>query len=639
MASSSSLIRWKMALPLLGAVIALFVYGWLFLDGHVRHLLEGLASDLNGAEVNIGELRTSVFGGFVEIKKVELTHPERPDRNRLELGSLRFDLETVALLKAKVLIREASLQDIQILSPRKKPGFVLPPPPPPPPGSGPSMKDKAMQAFAPVKQELMKNALALLQEKGLNPLGDIDWKEMPSTLAIQELQKTLEQKPAEWKALTDQLPKPEKLAELKTRLQALTKTSDPASIQKNLAELEALQKEAQAQTALIQNVGEKIKTESESLSKQVGDVSSFAKQDMALLQQRLKWPDLDFKGLAEELVGPEIKRYLGLLQFYYAKLAPFLESKEKPAPSRPLRMAGTDYSFPITDGLPSFWLRKAQISSKATPEGPLGNVLGTMTDLSSDPALLAQPLRVSLDGSFPQLEIDGLKVEATLDHRQAMAEDSLSLAIAAFPVAEKVLSESENFVLGLHKAKGRMALSFVLRGEDINLQLSSQFEQLTYRVESATERVKSFLDKSLADVQMIRMEAKATGPWDGLQWAIQSNLAEQLRSALRQTLSQELAAEQEKIKAQVEARLQEEQKKLEQKLKDQLAPFERQLLGSQGEAKGLSEGIDGQKNQINQAVEAEKAAVQAKVDAEKKKQEEKAKQELKNKIKLPGLGK
>jgi len=637
MKSYGGLIRWKFGLPLALGILALVLYTFLLLDQQLRWVMEKLATDANGAEVNIGSLKTSISGLYVEIQKVQMTDPEAPEFNRLEVGKMRFDLGSPGLLRGKIIVEDATMQDIQIRSKRVKPGRVLPPPPPEP--DAPSAFDKAKDMLNPVKDEVVANAMNVLKDKGMvNPLKDINWDDLPSRQAIRQIEGDWNSRQQMIQGMFASLPKSADFQDIKTEASGIKPPQDPTQIQATLANLESLKAKAQTQYDKVEGAAQQLKNEGAQVANRIRFLDDLVKQDIAVLSQKLKLPDLDFKNLAEEICGPEIKRYIKVFEVYYAKVKPYLESKEKPAPGKPLRLAGTDVSFPDRNGLPGFWLKKMQISSKETADGPLGDMLGKITDLSSAPALVSQPTQVQFEGNFQQLGIQGLKAEATLDHRQELARDAIKIAIASFPVADRMLNQSKDYALGFYKAQGGLQMNFVLEGEQVQLELNSLMKQLSWKVEAESERVKSLLDGVFGPMTEVQIFAKAEGPWENLQWRVTSNLVDQLRSALRQALSKEIAAMQEQLKQELEKRMAEEKVKLEGRMRDQLKVWENQLSPVQQEADGTRSQLDAQKNQLQAAVDGKKAEAEQKLNEEKKKQEEKAKEQIKGKLKIPGLG-
>lgn len=124
-------IRLEAVVPMLIVVGVTVLYFSLFFDNHLRRGLEYGATQANGAEVNIGKLQTSVFKASMVIGDVQMTDPLQPQHNRVQIGEVRFAMLWDALLRGKVVIDEATIADVQIDTPRKRAGKLLPPPPPP----------------------------------------------------------------------------------------------------------------------------------------------------------------------------------------------------------------------------------------------------------------------------------------------------------------------------------------------------------------------------------------------------------------------------------------------------------------------------------------------------------------------------
>jgi uncharacterized protein (TIGR03545 family) len=633
------IIRFKFVIPLAIACGAIFLYTVLFLDQHLRWIAAKYATQLNGAEVNIGSVRTSISGLSLELQKVQLTDPDRPTHNRLEIGKVRFDLGTMGLIQSKFIIEDASVHDIRMSSERRKPGYVLPPPPP-----APGLKEQAVELLKPIPQELMTNAMSVLEEKGLkNPLEGIKWEELPSAQALSALNVAWQQKQQTLQQTIDSLPKASELNQLKAEISALKTPQTVEQVKETLAKVDAIKKRTEQDVAKVKAAAKTLQTEGDDFTKQVKNLGSAVNQDVALLSQRLKLPDLDFKELPEEIAGPIVKRYVGILEGYYGRIKPYIESDERKVPSRPLRYAGTNFTFPVRNGLPAFWLKNMQISSKETADGPLADMLGKLTNLSSTPALVAAPTRFSFEGSFRGAGIEGLKGDVTLDHRSVLARDEFKLAIARFPVDERILASSKDFSIKYGKAFGSTNMAFMLQGEKAQLSIETRIRELTWQIDAVNERVKNLLTTSLLPLKEFSIDATAEGPFSQLNWQFSSNVADQLRIGLRQALARQLTELQDRLKAELDKRLTAEQAKLEAEMKKQLQGYEEQVALLLQLATDNEAAVEKIKAEINKQVDAKKAELEQKVEAEKnkalEKQEEKLKEQLKGKLKIPGLGK
>ncbi|HET9239410.1 MAG TPA: hypothetical protein VFO10_19265, partial [Oligoflexus sp.] len=298
MKSYGGLIRWKFGVPLVLGLLALVLYTFLLLDQQLRWVMEKLATDANGAEVNIGSLKTSISGLYIEIQKVEMTDPEAPEFNRLEVAKMRFDLGAPGLLRSKIIVEDATMQDIQIRSKRAKPGRVLPPPPLGP--DSPGAMEKAQEFLIPVKDEVVANAMNVLKENRLdNPLKDINWDDLPSHQAILQIEGDWSNRQQMVQGMLAGLPKASDFQQIKAEVSAIKAPQDPTQIQAALANLDAIKDKAQAQMDRVEGVGQQLKNEGAQITNRVRMLDDLIKQDLAVLSQKLKLPDLDFKNLAE----------------------------------------------------------------------------------------------------------------------------------------------------------------------------------------------------------------------------------------------------------------------------------------------------------------------------------------------------
>ena len=160
-------IRWEALIPFSIVSIAVFAYFHFFFDLNLRQGFQWAGYHIVGAEVDIADVDTSFFKGTFAMKKVEVTNPDKPSHNLIEIGDIRFGLLWDGLLRAKVVIEEMAVEKIEIGTSRKFPGKVKPPEPPPTKKEVPSALEK--EATKLKEQALEKTKKAYSQ----NVLGDI----------------------------------------------------------------------------------------------------------------------------------------------------------------------------------------------------------------------------------------------------------------------------------------------------------------------------------------------------------------------------------------------------------------------------------------------------------------------------------
>ncbi len=106
-------------LIVVGAALEFFL-----LDLVVRHALESAISKTTGAEVNIAESHFSLAEGKIEIRRLQVTDPDKPTHNMFQISRLATDLDVSELLSRNYTIDLLEGSVLQRDVPRESPGAV-----------------------------------------------------------------------------------------------------------------------------------------------------------------------------------------------------------------------------------------------------------------------------------------------------------------------------------------------------------------------------------------------------------------------------------------------------------------------------------------------------------------------------------
>jgi len=116
------MIRWSGIIAFIVIVGLITLFNLLFLDSIIERSLEKQASVVLGARVDIGDLDFDIFDLHLEMNDLQVTNPDRPMRNTLEMKTIVFDLTAVPLLKKKFVIENMTVKDIAFDTDRKTSG-------------------------------------------------------------------------------------------------------------------------------------------------------------------------------------------------------------------------------------------------------------------------------------------------------------------------------------------------------------------------------------------------------------------------------------------------------------------------------------------------------------------------------------
>lgn len=559
-------IRFEAIVPLAIVVGLIVLYFSLFFDGHLRRGLEYAATQANGAEVNIGRVQTSVFKASMQIAEVQMTDPAQPQQNRVEIGEMRFRMLWDALLRGKIMIEEAVIEDVQIATARQRAGYVLPPDPEQ--AEGPSASDRML---AQMKQEFSGNVVGDLAAiaAGANPSEQLKvaGEELKSSSHLDGLKKSQDEMEQQWRARFDALPKSEDFNALRKRLSGvqLKDFKDVTQVQASIREIQSIRDEFDAMSAPVGEAGGKLKGDMGALRTSFADLEKVMREDVRAMQSRLSLPSLDTATLSRALFGMDVLGKLQQGRAYMDQARAYIPVKgaNKAAPKQIHK--GQDYAFGRPQAYPAFWLRRAAVSS--TLPGGKG-LSGEILDVATDQALVGRPLLARLKGDFPQQGVTGVKAELVIDHRTTEPLERASLQVGNYAVVGRTLVDSESVTLAFAKAQAASGFVAELRGDRVDMRLSNRFGAAGFETTAKSPVVREMMAASLAGLDAVTMDARVSGTWSDLDLSLSTNLADALAKGMGRYL---------------QAKIDEARKRIENLVNDKIGEQKQRLLARQGE--------------------------------------------------------
>lgn len=641
-------IRTEAVIPF-GIVAALtFVYFHFFFDSNLKSAMEYLGYQVVGAQVDIKNLETSFTKGTFRIQGLEITNSQNPSRNVLAIGDVRFQVLWDGLLRARFVVDEMAVEQIQIDTPRSSPGKVKPPEPPKPQKEGPSalekeankLKDKALDK---TKSQYSNNVLGDLAALLSGTSSSEQLEKIEGTLAskakLTEVQKFYDEKSKIWEQKLAALPKPKEIQDLGDRM-GKVKTSNfknPQELIDSLNQLKTLADEANNKYKNLDETQKSLSTDLKTLETGIKDINALVQSDIANLEKRFGIPKLDARSLAEGLLRPYIDPYMAKFGEYKAMadkyLPPNLMKKGKPdevdvsMQPRP-RAKGVSYEFGRPNSYPIFWIKKISISSKANPSLQIGDLSGLVTNVTSNQALIQKPTEMALNGDFPSMNLNGFSFKATFNNLKPQSLVSYDLGIRQYPIDGRKLVASEEASIEFTKATASLHSSGRLTGlTSLDMKLSQIMTDISYQVSAKNEVVDGILKGVFSSLPKLSIDVNAKGDLPDFALGIESNLGPELERGFQREVQKKIDEARTKIKAQIEEQVGREKQKLE----SEIAKAKTQV---DGEIKKLQAQLDSKKK------DAESKATQAQKDEENKakkslqKEGEKVVEDLKKKFGL-----
>ncbi|MCB0363927.1 MAG: TIGR03545 family protein [Bdellovibrionaceae bacterium] len=625
-------IRFEAIIPVVIVCALTGLYFSFLFDSNLRHLIEFGATYVHGAEVNVGSVRTSVLGGSFSLKGLQVTDKEDPNRNLVQIGEIRFGLLWDALLRAKFVVDEATIDNIQAYSPRKRPGRIIPKTESA--GKSQALAKLESGVLDQTKEDYEGNVLGDLAHivEGADPKDQAQSveDELKASIRMKELETTLKEKQKAWDERLKSLPKSEELKDFERRLKAVkVDTSDPKKFAASLKEIKALKEEADQKIKLVKDTSSNLDSDLKMMDQSFKELDDLVKQDIKDLENRFKIPNMDMGDFSKKLFGKMFADKLVTLNKYMAigreYMPPKKTAEEKAAQeSEKLvptpRGTGKNYKFPVTKGYPLFWLKKGRISSEPGQSEYSGKIEGEIRDVTSNPVQLGRPTVATVKGDFPKQQIYGFDALITLDHTTENPKDEIRATVGSFPVGVQKISDSNDVKFLINKSQGHSKITAIMEKEQMKVWVNNSFKEMDYDIDAKSGTVKEILTNVMAGIPEITVDAKASGTWSKLNMSLRSNLGEELSKGFKKQIQAKIDAARAKLKAMVDEKIGAERAKLTAEFDKIKGKINKDVDRAKGQ-------VDGAKKQAEDQLAGSKKSAE---DGQKKKVEKEGKKLLKD---------
>lgn len=623
-------IRWEAIVPFSIITLVVILYFHFFFDLHLRKSIEWIGYQAVGAQVDVAKLETSFFKASLRIQGIDITNAEEPTKNSISIGDIRFSMLWDALLRAKAVVNEVAIEQIEFNKPRATPGKVKPPEPPAP---------EKESALAKEADKLKDKALSQVQigNEG-NVLGDIvamlggsssemQLEKLNQSLISKEKAKALEEdfkkKQAAWQERLKQLPQGKDFQALGDRL-GKVKTSNfktPQELQDSLKEIDAVLKEGDAKYKAIQSASTDFNSDLKTAQDGLKSLEAQIKSDIKELEKHFKIPKIDAKSISISIFKQYLDPYMAKVNRYkamYYKYAPPNLTKKKDGTEQAEieiqphpRENGVSYEFGRPNSYPLFWLKKTSVSSQAGMSANSGDIKGQITDITSNQALIGRPTVINIAGDFPSQNIRATDLKVVLDNTKPIGKALMNFKVGSYPISGKELVQSPDVKVAFKKAQGALQIDAQLVSyKDLTLKLDNQFKNIDYDVSSKNEVADSILKNVFAGITQITLAADAKGTIPKIDFDIESNLGTELQKGFQKQIQLKIDEARKKIEDYVQKEISQNKEKIESQINQ------------------LKSQIENEIKKVKDQAEAQKKMAEAKTEQAKKDAENQGKKKL-----------
>lgn len=550
-------IRFEAIIPVTILSLLTFLYFSYYFDSHMKKLFEYVGTQINGAEVNIESVKTSFINGSFDMNRLQVTNPEKPSLNSIEIGNMHFQYLWDALLRMKFVVADASINNIQIMKPRLKAGYVLPPSP----ASPSKLEEIQNQVITQVKNKYSANMLgdivAILEGGDYESQIQTIRETLKSEARIKEMISDVNGKKETWDKKIKELSDISKIKEIESTIKEVKSEKNFIQQANGIKRVTDLLKDVEKQYKEIETSSKLLQSEIKAITKYPSEIQSLVTEDINSLKNRFSVPQFDFKEMAMHLFSGQFADYIYKARKYQAVAQQYLpeKKKEEDAVVPPKRSEGKNYQFPITTGYPLFWLKRAAISSKGTANSYSGEVSGELTNVTTSPKIIKKPIILDLRGEFPAAKLFGLKAVLTADYTKDAGKQTALIQINSFEVPEKIFVNNDKLKFGFKNATGSSTIKANLQENNIQMNWNSDINQPQFLVETSNKIAKEILSNVVNKIPVININGNVYGTFSNFNMNISSNLGTELEQGFTREIGAKLTEAQNKINQLVDEKI------------------------------------------------------------------------------------
>ncbi len=528
-------IRWQGVVAFV-VVVGVFVGFWmLFVDAIVTGVIEKTGSAIVGAEVDV-KADVKLFPLGITLKELQVTNPQAPETNSLECSRIAFNLDSLNLLRRKVIINEMAVEGMRFDTPRKRPGRVK--------------KKEAEKKGMAEKPTLFTMATQTADAKTI-----LKNENLESVKLIETTRDELQKKKSDWQQRVAELPNRAKLDGYKARIEKVKQLpkGDVFGMAGQLGEVRALKRDIEQDLERVEKTRTAFTNDLASAKKTVGRAEQAPMNDVRRLRDKYSISPAGLANMSQLLFGDQINSWVRTGLLWYNRLQPVVErtraakaEKKGVEAVKPLRGKGVDVRFKEYRPLPDFLIDRTAVSAETTA----GLLAGTVKNITPDQNMLGIPLTFALTGEKLKAA-ESIALTGALNHINPLKpEDTARVAMRTFRVQNLVLAASKDLPVALQEG----LVDFDLSGsvtEALRAKFTAKVNSARMKVggEEAKNLFVTAVRSALSKVNRFSLSADIAGSLESYTMKISSDLDGVLKNAVGSVVKDQSAKLEQQLKA------------------------------------------------------------------------------------------
>jgi uncharacterized protein (TIGR03545 family) len=514
----SKWIRWRGVIVFLVVVLLVAAVWLLVVDRVIRRVIEKSGTVLVGAKVELGEADLSLFPLGLTLSRLQVTNPDQPMTNAVEIARIAFSMDSLNLLRRKVIIEEATVEGVRLNTPRTTSGAL------------------ASRPAEPVSKKAGGDLFSLPSFSATDVQEILSKEELRSQALVESLRTDLQVEQEQWQKRLAALPDKAKLDSYRKRLEGLKSAGKGGlgGVVGGAGEALAIQQDLSRDLDQIKSARNSFEDHVAGLRKRMDEAVRAPQEDARRLMEKYSLSGSGLANVTGMLIGGTIGDWTATSLRWYTKLQPLLQRKAERKRDvevvKPVRGKGVDVRFKERAPLPDLLIRTTHVSV----ELPAGAITGQVRNITPDQPILGIPLTFEFTGDKLK-GLQSVKLDGTLSRVDpARPSDRANLRMRGYRIEDLSLSKSEQWALALKQAVADTDLQATLSGEALNADLAATLQsvQLASGVKAGAGVLANAVASALSDVKGFTLKAEVTGTVEQYDVKVESDLDQVLKDVV-----------------------------------------------------------------------------------------------------------
>ena len=530
--------RWQGLIVFLGVTISICLVWALVVDPVIKRIIEKTGTKIVGAKVELEKADLSLFPVGLTLFGLQITDPDEPMKNAVEIGRISGTVDSLQLLRRKVIVNEMSVEGVRLGTQRIRSGAISKKTE----KGGKDEKKGSVPGFPMMK---------------MPDIQDILGKENLQTVQlVQSIGRDIESGKELWTKNIAGLPGKEKIDGYRKRIEALKgvkgskNIGDIGGILGAAGDAQTLYKDIEKDLELLQKSRKGLNTTLANFKEQIAKIEKAPQEDIRRLSEKYGFSAYGLANMSRFFIEPGITAWVDRGLYWKARLEPLVEragrKKGNVEVVKPLRAKGSDVRFKEKEPLPDLLIRVAKVSVQL----PMGDFSGVVKNITPDQDILGQPLLFAFSGEklsgVRSVRLDGAVNRVS----PGSPEDSINLRLEGYKIQAKSISRDSSLPLTLEKGDADLELRAALSKGFIDATVAVKLQGVRFSAGGADAQsgIGKAVSSALSGVSTVGIKARITGPADNYQMQISSNLDDILKNAVGSIIKDQVAQFENKLR-------------------------------------------------------------------------------------------